>query len=100
MKRRSHEVWVEIASLACSLSGLFFFTIAGLQLVPLVAHWLLTGKDVMVVQDGLAVGWREQAIAVIALALPGVGLFAGAWALRFFLSEERRSAESLLKKGI
>jgi hypothetical protein len=60
---------------------------------------MLTGSDVIVVQGGGAFGWKEQAIGVIALALPGAGLFAGAWALRLFLAEDW-SAESFLKEGV
>jgi hypothetical protein len=91
--RGIHEVWVEIGALACCLGGLFFFTIASYQLSLLLAHWMLTGQSVIVVDKGLALGWREQAVGIIALALPGVALLGGGWALRLFLAEEGRGSE-------
>jgi hypothetical protein len=83
------EVWFEIGALACGVGGLFFFAIAALQVVPLVANWLLTGGFGIAVPGRGVVGWREQAVAVIGLAAPGFGLFAGGWTLQRFFAGGR-----------
>ena len=88
MRGETRELWVEIGALTLFLGGLFFLILAGLQLAPLVASRLLTGSDQIEVRPGIFFGWKEQAVAVVALAMPGVFLIMGASTLRFWLGSQ------------
>lgn len=85
-------MWTEVGALALFLGGLVFLIIAGLQSMPFVVNKLLTGTDQIVVR-GIAFGWKEQAVAVAAFAMPGLFLIIVASTLRFWLGGEEWQAE-------
>lgn len=78
-------MWMEIVALALFLGGLLFLILGGFQLVPLVANRLITGSDLIEARPGILLGWKDQAVAVTVLALPGAFLIIGASTLRCWL---------------
>jgi hypothetical protein len=88
MNEKRREVWIEIGSLALALVSLVFLTVTAYLVTIVVAHWMLTGHATIDVGNGIPASWKEQALGIVAVGLPGVALLVGAWGLRGFLGHD------------
>ena len=88
-QRGDYPIWLEIGALALTLGGLFFFTVASIQVVAFLGNLMLAGSDLMTMKKGVVFGWKEQVVTVVNSTLPGITLVGGGWCMRFFLGDRR-----------